>query len=768
MPPTNADDDVHRQLQAALHATYSIERELHGGGQSRVFVALETALGRRVVVKVLSPDVAQDLSAERFEREIRVAAQLQHPNILPVLTAGVAGDIPYYTMPFVDGEALRARINLGDRLPIDETLSVLRDVARALAYAHGRGVIHRDIKPENILVSGDAVVVADFGIAKALSDASRTDTPSPKSENLTRHGTALGTPAYMAPEQAIGDPRVDHRADVYSWGVVAYELLAGRHPFAHKLSPYALINAHLTERPAPLNDLSATHPALASLVMRALEKDPDHRPPSARHLVDALSSIGFLTPGDALVPRSVLFPSVAVLPFANLSGNVEDEYFSDGMTEEAINALGRMPGLRVAARTSSFAFKGVSTDLPTIARQLRVETILEGAVRRSGTRVRISVQLVSAADGLQLWSERYDRELSDVFALQDEIGLAIANALRERFGSANWITPPERHTPRPVDLAAYDLYLRGRFLFEQHNPVEALASFERAVAADPGFALAHAWSGSALMMSANLGMMPSSVAYERAKLAAESALAIEPRLAEGHVLGAIYALWYDRDFEEAERRARQAAAIAPSMPHAHEFIAWSLLAQHRFADGIESMERACALDPLSDFMLVNLAIAYTFGGWQDRGLNALRPALVRSPGNGSLHYVLGLTLLTSDRPLEACVAFERAWELRPNVSLVAAGLSCAYAATGDAERATRMLRVTREMAERGRGSALDVGVAYHWLGDDEQALAWFDRALNANEMMVAFLSLDPRLNRLRAAPAFQDLLRRTKRRRDDT
>ena len=332
-------------------------------------------------------------------------------------------------MPYVEGESLRVRLASVERLDVGQALGILRDVARALAYAHARGIVHRDMKPENILLSDDTVVVADFGIAKALSVATVAVTPERKGESLTRHGTALGTPAYMAPEQAVGDPNVDHRADLYSWGVVAYELLSGHHPFAGKRTPQELVTAHLTEQPAPLA-VNGVAPSIASLVMRARSKKPENRPAAAKILVDALSA-RTITPTDIAAPASPPLgltpssPSVAVLPFANLSGDANDEYFADGMTEEAISALARIPGVRVAARTSSFAFKGQRADLRTIAQQLRVGTVLEGSVRRSGTRVRIAVQLSSAADGLHLWNERYDRELSDILTLQDEIASAI-------------------------------------------------------------------------------------------------------------------------------------------------------------------------------------------------------------------------------------------------------------------------------------------------------------------------------------------------------
>ena len=292
--PDGSNDSLRERLERSLSGSYRIERELGGGGMARVFLADERALGRQVVVKVLAPELSHGLSAERFEREIRLLARLQHPNIVPVLAAGVAGDMPYYTMPFIQGESLRkrlARLGARERLPLGEALDVLRDVARALAYAHRLGVVHRDIKPENVLLGDDAAVVADFGVAKAVA-AARTQEGGAEAFTLTRGGVALGTPAYMSPEQAAGDPDVDHRADVYAWGVLAYEILAGSHPFAERRTIQTLLAAHLTEQPGSLEEVASGTPAgVSALVMRCLAKSPAARPASAREIVETLSSV---------------------------------------------------------------------------------------------------------------------------------------------------------------------------------------------------------------------------------------------------------------------------------------------------------------------------------------------------------------------------------------------------------------------------------------------------------------------------------------------
>ena len=495
--------DLRRDLQTALGAGYRIERELGGGGMSRVFLTHDPALERDVVVKVLAPELAAGVNVDRFRREILLAAGLQHPHIVPVLAAGEVAStdeaghpavLPYYVMPHVSGDSLRARIAREGALPIGEAVSILRDVARGLAYAHQHGVVHRDIKPENVLLSSGTAAVTDFGVAKALATARRT---SPGG-TITVVGTSLGTPAYMAPEQAAGDPDTDARADLYAWGVMAYELLAGRTPFAGK-NAQALLAAQLVERPVPIGQVRReTPPGLAALVMQCLEKDPDARPPSAEAVLAALDgAAGTTRPtshwrtlllgsaavavlgiggwwvaghrGAAAGAANSDLSAVAVLPLDNTGGDPSDEYFSEGMTDELSNALSRVPGLRVASRTSTYAFKDRhGLDIKQIGRRLGVGAVLEGSVRRDGRRLRLSAQLTNTADGLTIWSNSYEREMTDVFDVQDSLAHAIVAALRPRLGQQAAV-PAHAAAGRTGDMQAYDLYLKGRYYWNQRG-----------------------------------------------------------------------------------------------------------------------------------------------------------------------------------------------------------------------------------------------------------------------------------------------------------
>jgi serine/threonine-protein kinase len=455
--------DLVTNLGSALAGAYELERELGGGGMSRVFLANEVALGRRVVIKVLPADLTIDLSAERFAREIQLAAALQHPCIVPVLTAGVADGVPYYTMPYVSGKTLRDRLRERAQLPVREAMEILRDVASALAHAHANNIVHRDIKPENILLSGGYAQVTDFGIARAIS-ASRTETVADHAR-LTQRGLVMGSPAYMSPEQIAGDDGMDQRADIYALGCLAYEMLAGKPPFVNATDPHLVLLAHVSEVPT---DVRMHRPDLpedvASIVMKSLEKDRALRPQSAEELVKffrapraapaarpqrksaavvvveriprwalymtfATAFAAVAVSIVALWPRKAVEESIAVLPFTNLGGDSTETFFGDGIASDLTNALAEIPGLRVASRNSAFAFKGKTIDPREVGRQLDVTEVLEGSVRRTGAGLRINAMLVRTRDGKSRWTRTFDRPDSALFAVQDEITRSIARAL---------------------------------------------------------------------------------------------------------------------------------------------------------------------------------------------------------------------------------------------------------------------------------------------------------------------------------------------------
>jgi serine/threonine protein kinase len=468
--------DLGADLQTHLGAGHTVERELGGGGMSRVFVVQDHKLDRRVVIKVLSVSLTATLSLERFKREIMLSAGLQHPHIVPVLDAGELAGLPYFIMPYIDGESLRARIMRGP-LSVRETVSVMKDVARALAFAHGRDVVHRDIKPDNILLAATSAMVTDFGVAKALTAAREKGTRSP-SLTITGVGISLGTPAYMAPEQAAADPSVDHRADLYALGIVAYEMLVGAPPF-HGQSPQAILAAQLSEEPPPLASRRYDIPvALAELIMRCLEKEPARRPKSAAELARALDSPDVVSGAFALPPAtqrrrkrkrwryaaatlatalavtamlvmrtdepepaeeapvaiSTSPPgrSIAVLPLVSAGGDQNDTGMAIGLASELTNALGQVPGLRVASQTAATAARVRFNTPGDIGRALNVAMLLEGTVQRQGERVRVTVRLVNVANDSTVWAQRFEGESRNVFALQDTLSRAVVAAVAGR------------------------------------------------------------------------------------------------------------------------------------------------------------------------------------------------------------------------------------------------------------------------------------------------------------------------------------------------
>ena len=582
-------DQVEDRLGAALGDRYAVEREIGRGGMATVYLAQDLKHRRPVAIKVLHEHLAANLGAERFLREIQIAARLQHPHIVPLYDSGQAGDLLYYVMPFIEGESLRRRLERETRLSLDETARVTRAVASALDYAHRQQIVHRDIKPENVLLHEGEAMVTDFGIAKAVRVAGR--------ENLTQTGTSIGTPAYMSPEQAAGETDLDGRSDVYSLGVVAFEMLAGRTPFTGP-NAQAIFAACLTQHPPGVRTLRSDVPEAADrAIALALAKTAGERFATAGQFAQALlqDRETYTPPGATTAAQTSGSRSIAVLPFVNMSADSENEYFSDGIAEEIINALTRVQALRVASRTSAFAFKGKTLDIRKIGEQLGVGTVLEGSVRKAGTRLRVTAQLVNVGDGYHLWSERYDRELADVFAVQDEIAENIVRALRLV------LTEAERRAierAAPADVRAYDYYLRGRQYFHQFRRTGmqfARRMFDRAIEADPRYALAYA--GMADCCSFLYMYWDASKAnLESAESGSQRALELAPELAEAHTSRGL-AVSLSKRYAEAEQELETAIRLNPRLFEAHYFYARTCLVQGKLAEAVRHYEDASRVRP---------------------------------------------------------------------------------------------------------------------------------------------------------------------------
>jgi eukaryotic-like serine/threonine-protein kinase len=754
--------ELRERLQATLGAAYTIERELGGGGMSRVFVATETRFGRRVVVKVLRTEIAAGTSTERFEREMALCARCSHPHIVPVLSAGEVEGLPWFSMPLVEGESLRDRLTRAGALPLTEAARLLAEIADALGYAHRMGVVHRDIKPENILLQDGHAVVADFGVAKALHAA----TLSESALQVTGVGTVIGTPAYMSPEQAMGDA-VDHRADLYALGVLAYELLTGKHPFSGT-TPVEMVSAQLTSVPPSVaQGRRDCPPALATLIQQLLAKDPAARPATAEAVRTALLAIGqggrgpearrpagramrwgiglaaaalamvlylVLTrdpSGDARTVTGV--KSLAVLPFRNIGGDSTTDYFSAGIAEELITALGRLEGLRVASRTSAFAARAANMDLREIGRRLDVGAVLEGTVQQSGPRVKVTARLVEVARDEQLWGGEYRSELRDVFAVQDTIARAIATALKVTLSGGGGAPLVERGTR---DLMAHDLYLRGRYFLAFRTAArlrQAIDAFQAAVQRDPDFALPHAGLADAYTLTIPFGDINPDDAIPRAKAAALRALALDPSLAEVHTSLGLIAMFVDWDWQEVERRLTRALELNSSDAQGHLMRAWSLMLTARADAAQAEILEARRLDPLSliintrvgtmlyytgrygeaseafrrtleidsTFVLARsgLALSYAMQGRFKDAL-AVVPPTPRQPGSGEVGDP-AVVLALAGRTAEARRALEELKAQRASRYVAAHGLAQIHAALGETEAAFAELE--RGVAERTFG-----------------------------------------------------------------
>ncbi|MEO6779156.1 MAG: protein kinase [Gemmatimonadaceae bacterium] len=804
--------EIRARLEAAVGHQFVIERELGGGGMSRVFLADETRFGRKVVIKVLTRELAAELSAERFEREISLAARLQDPHIVPVLSAGVAGDLPYYTMPFVDGESLRARtaaLGFQERIPTGDAVMILRDVAAALEYAHSRGVAHRDIKPENVLLAGRTAVVTDFGIAKAISAA--TATAGSAGGALTQVGVTLGTPAYMAPEQVAGD-EVDQRADIYAWGVMAYELLAGSHPFAHRSGAAQLMAAQVSETPRPMpRERGAVPAALNALVMRCLGKDPAGRPQNGGELIRsfdaatsnwhgshavhssrppvrsprrvavyALGAVALLAlaalgatwgratsrwhlPGFStarIVANPAAVGTVAVLPFRNAGGNARDDYFSDGMTAELARALSRLPAIRVAARSSAYAFRGKGMSGQAIGKALNVATVVEGTVRRDGDRLRVTAELTSTTDGLVIWSDTYESRAGDVFAVQDKFTKSIVAALEPALSgkTASNMASASRGTSSPE---AYDLYLKGRYFWNKRT-ADALqrgaSYFEQAIGRDPNYALAYSGLADSYGVLAAFGFMEPRVAYAHAKVAALHALALDSTLAEAHAsLGFIH-LYSELDPPAAQREFTTAIALDPQYATARLFNGWYELDVNGPDAGLREVQIAQRLEPLSLIINTRVATMMMYGRHYDEAEHQLHKTLEMDSTFGIAEDQLARVLVARGE-YPAAIANARRAVIHGYVH--ARGILGYSLAVGDKRaEAGQVLRGLLDQARKEYVSPYDIALVYTGLGNRDQALYWLGKSFEVRDQEILHLPMDPLLDSLHGDPRFQAIVLR--------
>jgi len=642
-------DSLQSQLQKTLGSSYTVERELDGGGMARVFVARDRTLERLVVIKTLATDSQSAISAERFRREVRLAASLQQANIVPVHTTGEVDGVPFYTMPYVEGYSLRDRLRKGGALPLREAVNILRDVARALAFAHERGVVHRDIKPENILLSGDTAMVTDFGIAKAIAESQ-----SQPASTLTQLGTVLGTPAYLSPEQAAGEDGVDHRADIYSLGIVAYEVLAGAPPFTGK-NAQALLAAHLTATPQPLGEHARAVPApLAELVMRCLEKDPARRPATASELLRILDA----GPVDHAPPtaRAAVKPSIAVLPFANLSPDPADGFFADGLTDEIITDLAGVQAVHVIARTAMMRYKGVDKTPPEVARDLNVRYVLDGSVRRAGASLRLTARLVDTREDVTIWSDKITGVVDDIFDMQERVSRTIVDALRLKLSPAE----SERLAARQIlDLRAYEAYLQARQAIWTFDPnlldgaLTLIGAARARTGENPRLLAAEALTHLSFIETGHDDAVPHLQAVARC---ADRLAALEPDSYSRYAVAGQLD-WRRGHIREAISSLSRALELEPSAGDVCVYLAYAYLLAGQDARAREVADRLIEIDPLTPLFQVMPGFCETMAGHPEAAVPYYRRfAQIESTNPIAQFFHLVTLAETDDRDAAVAVA----------------------------------------------------------------------------------------------------------------
>jgi serine/threonine-protein kinase len=732
---------------------YEILAPIGAGGMGEVYRARDAHLERDVAVKVLPASAVDDPeSRARFEREARAVAALPHPNIVAIHDVGHEGTLGYAVLELLEGETLRERLLRG-ALPWRLALEIGVPVAEGLAAAHARGIVHRDLKPENIFLTADGrTKILDFGIARRLTPDLSGDT-SAATLGATRPGVVLGTLSYLSPEQARGEP-VDGRSDIFAFGSVHYEMLTGNRAFSAPTSSETMVAILRDEPPEPASLGTAFPRELWDVIRRCLEKARERRFQSASDLAFALSAVGRSAERfSAAGPAAAGAVSVAVLPFRNLSPDRENEYFSDGMTEELINALAKVPGLRVAARTSSFAFKDKQEDVRAIGERLGVRSVLEGSVRRSGERLRVSAQLVDASAGYQVWSETYDRGASDVFAVQEEIARSIVERLKSKLGLATGEAIVRRGTDDPE---AYNLYLKGRYFWNRRTLEScrrAITYFEQAIARDPGYAPAYAG-----LADAYVGRAKDEMA--RAKAAAERAIALDDNLAEGHAAMARALFYHDWNWAGAEREFRHAIELNPFYPETHHVYSHYLIPAGRIPESLAASRRALDLDPLSVSMVAHVGWHLVYSGSFEESMPYSRAAIDMDGSFFAARIHLGMALEALGRLDEAIEQFRRAGEISSESSESAGSLGHALAIAGRSVEARAVLDGLEARPAERAASPFDCAVVWAGLGEPDKVFEWLDRAADARLPAIVEIRADPRFRPVSSDPRFTALARR--------
>ena len=769
---------------------YEVLREIGTGGMGVVYLARDEHLHCNVALKVLRPGLlADDAARKRFRTEALALAKRRHPNLVAVNDFDTQDGVDFLVMEYVEGPTLSDLIGSGG-LPESDIADLGAQLARGITAIHGARVIHRDLKPGNLKVTPDGVLkILDFGLAKFRHDESGTGTVS----SITQTGHAVGTIPYMAPELLLGKP-ADERTDVYAVGVVLYQMATGRLPHVES-SKTTLVEAILTEIPTPPRAWNASlNPALESVIVKAMNKDATRRHQSSAELLADLERVA---KGEAPAPaaptrrrlpwmragafagtlalaiagawaiRGCMAPAppsgvvaLAVLPLRNLSADKEQEFFAEGMTDELTTTLAQIQGLRVISRTSVLASRSGNESLPEIARKLHVGKILEGSILRSGSKVRITAQLLDAAEDRHLWAQTYERDLSDVLTLQTDVARAISNAVRVA------LTPQERKRlgrARPVVPAAHEAYLKGLQRWNRREPGEvfqAIDLYRHAIALDSTFAKPHAGLADAYNFLGNYSAISQAVAYGTAKAEALRALDLDPELGEAYVSLAQVKMEFEWDWAGAERDYRRAIELNPGNAAAHQYYAEYLARTGRHVEALASIDRALVLDPLSAPINGMKGTVYFYGREPEKAIEQYRKTLALREDQVLTRLCLGLTLLQLKRYPEAIAEFKKSVEYSHGAPLMMAGLGCAYGFAGRRAEATRILEDLKALSRTTPVAPSFLSLVCLGLGDKDGALRYMEQGLQAHDTYMGHLKVLPTVDGLRSDPRFVEVLRR--------
>jgi len=707
---------------------YKIIEKLGEGGMGVVYKAEDTKLKRIVALKFLPPELTRDPDAKkRFIQEARAASALDHPNICTIheINETEEGRI-FICMSCYEGETLKKKIERGP-LTLEESISIAGCIARGLVKAHGKGIIHRDIKPANILVTADGQVkILDFGLARLAGQT-----------RLTKIDATVGTAAYMSPEQTQGG-EITPGTDLWALGVVLYEMLTSLLPFRGDYDQ-AVIYSILNDPPQAIRDLCPEIPfELERLVEKALAKNPGERYGQADDILSDLESVTAKT-----ASKSEPAPSIAVLPFVNMSQDPENEYFGDGLAEELINALTKLKGLHVAARTSAFAFRGRQADIREIGKKLDVSTVLEGSVRKAGSRLRITAQLINIADGYHLWSERYDREMDDIFAIQDEITAAIVGQLKVELIGKQKETIVKRYTE---DLEAYNLYLKGIYYWNKLTPdgfMRSIECFEMAIKKDPEYALAYAGMADSYWWSSFWGNLPPRHTYPRAREAARRAIEIDDTLGEAHASLAAVHTFYDWDWDAAEREFKRAIELTPDSSYTRVYYSFYLNLMRRYDEAVIQARKAQELDPLSGICNTSLAHRLWQARLYDEAIAEFQKWLVIEPNDWFAHHHLAEVYLAKSMFKEAIAEADRSLELSGGVPLNVASVTMAHYKFGDREVAGRLFNSLKKRAGSEYIQPMCFVNIHLARGEVDQAFEWIKKAVEERDSFLPWHRVTP-------------------------